>query len=156
MRPSRHFAVSTAAGGVLWAASGEPWILPITVAAGVVVDADHAPDLWWNFALRHQPVFTVVVHAWKWLAGLVVLGVWMGFPWWIIGVVVGYGLHLTTDHLFNSSCLWTYSLFFRTYRRFQVAQLAPGWDFDHAYDVIQRKCPLAAKLIELWRARAPR
>jgi hypothetical protein len=117
--PSRHLALSTVAGGAAWAATGEALALPVTVGAGVLVDADHAPDLWWTLALGRRPVAVWMLHGWEWLVGLVVLGVWVGFPWWLVAVLVGYGLHLITDHLFNSGGLGNYFLIYRARHRFQ-------------------------------------
>ena len=65
MRPSRHLALSTVAGGVVWASTGEPWTLPVTVAVGVGLDIDHAPDMWWTFALERKPVAVFALHAWE-------------------------------------------------------------------------------------------
>ncbi len=154
MRPRSHLALSTAAGGGLWAATGEPWALPVTVAAGVLVDVDHAPDLWWTLALGRKPVATFLLHGWEWVVGLVALGMWTGFPWWHLAVVVGYSLHVTTDHLANRGGMWSYSLIYRARHGFQVAKLAPHWDFDHAYDMLRREVPPAAMLIKWWKDRA--
>ena len=153
MQPSRHLALSTANGGALWATTGEPRALPVTVGAGVLVDLDHGPDCWWTFALGHKPVATFVLHAWEWLAGLVALGIWTGFPWWLVAVLSGYGLHLITDNLFNRGGTWSYSLVYRARHRFLVERLAPGWNLDRGYDVLRKEIPFAVRLIEWWGGR---
>ena len=150
MQPSRHLALSMAAGGTLWAATGEPWALPVTVGAGALVDLDHGPDYWWTYALGHNPVATFVLHAWEWLAILVAVGIWTGYPWWHMAVLSGYGLHLITDHLFNRGGTWSYSLIYRARHRFLVQRLAPGWNLDRGYDVLRKEIPFAARLIEWW------
>ena len=61
----------------------------MTLASGVLVDVDHSPDLWWNLALQREPVAIYLLHSWEWLAGLAVLGVWTGFPWWLVALLVG-------------------------------------------------------------------
>ncbi len=156
MLPRNHLALSTAAGGVVWASTGEPWTLPVTVAVGVGLDIDHAPDMWWAFALGRPPVATLALHAWEWLAGLTALGIESGFPWWLSAILVGLGLHLVTDHLFNKGGPWTYFLAYRALHRFQVNRLAPQWDFDHAYEVLKKEVPPAVRLIEWWKARKVR
>ena len=153
LRPSRHLGLSAAAGGAVWATTGEPWALPISVATGVLVDLDHGPDLWWAFALRREPIATFVLHGWEWLLGLVVLGLFMGFPWALSAALVGYGLHLITDQMFNNGGLWSYSLVYRARHRFRAAELAPDWDFDHAYEVLRSEVPFATATIEWWRGR---
>ena len=128
----------------------------MTVAVGVGLDIDHAPDMWWTFALERKPVATFALHAWEWLAGLTALGIESGFPWWLSAILVGLGLHLVTDHLFNKGGLWTYFLTYRALHRFQVNRLAPQWDFDHAYEVLKKEVPPAVRLIEWWRTRKVR
>ena len=155
MRPSRHLALSTVAGGAVWAITGEPLALPLTVGAGVLVDVDHSPDLWWNLALRREPVAVYLLHSWEWLAGLMVVGVLTGSPWWLSAVVVGFGLHLLTDHLFNHGGRWSYSLIYRASKGFRMAKLAPGWEVDQTYEVLRKEVPVAVMLIEWWRRRSP-
>ena len=151
LRPSRHLALSTVVGGAVWAATGQPLALPITIGAGVLVDVDHGPDLWWHFALGREPTATFVLHSWELLTGLAVFGLWAGFPWWLMAVLLGYGLHISTDHVFNPGRLLSYSLVYRAYHRFKVARLAPDWDFDHAYGILRAEVPPAALLMKWWR-----
>lgn len=155
MRPSRHIALSGAAGGATWAATGEPWTLAITVGAGVLVDLDHAPDYWWAFSLRRRPVAVLLLHGWEWLMGLAVLGMWTGFSWWLVAVLVGFGLHLTTDHLFNGGRLLCYSFIFRASHGFQMARVAPSWDLSLSYYVLRKEIPFAASLIDRWNGGRP-
>ena len=71
-------------------------------------------------------------------------------------VVVGYGLHIITDHISNKGRMWRYSIVYRARHGFKVARLAPQWDFNYAYSVLKREIPPAAVLIEWWRRRARR
>ena len=155
MRPSSHLAASAAAGGAVWAATGEPWALPVTPGAGVLVDVDHSPDLWWTFALRRQPVAVFVLHGWEWLAGLIAFGIWAGFPWWLVATLVGYGLHLTTDHLFNHGDLLSYSLVYRARHGFLRVRVASNWNSERTYEALAREVPFAVWLIECWKRRSP-
>jgi hypothetical protein len=141
------------AGGVAWAITGEAWAFPISVAAGVLVDIDHGPDLVWNFTRGGEPVATLALHAWEWVAGLVLLGIWTGFSWWLIAVLLGYGPHVITDHTSNRGKRWTYSLLYRARHKFQVAKLAPGWRFEYSYRILEKELPPLARLIERWRDR---
>ena len=125
----------------------------MTLAAGVLIDGDHAPDLWWTYALRRQPSATYLLHSWEWLVGLVLLGIWTGFPWWMAALVVGHGLHVTTDHIFNKGGPWSYSLLYRARHGFVLPRVAPGWDHDRSFEVLRSEFPLAARLIEWWRKR---
>jgi len=44
LRPTNHALLATATGAAIWALSGELLAVPLTFAAGVLVDADHLPD----------------------------------------------------------------------------------------------------------------
>ena len=134
----------------------EPWALPVTVAAGVAVDIDHGPDLWWTFALRRKPVAVAVFHGWEWLLGLVAFGVVAGYEWWLAALTVGYGLHLMTDHMFNGGHPWSQSFIFRARHRFSLERFAPERGSEHTYDVLRKEVPVAVYLIEWWRTRRSR
>ena len=135
----------------MWAITGEPWSLPVTLAAGVLVDADHAPDLWWTFALGRKPIATTLLHGWEWVATLLVVGILMGFPWWLLAMSVGHGLHVVTDQLFNGGGWRAYSVSYRASHGFQMVNVSPDWDSEHAYGVLQKEMPNAARLIGWWK-----
>ena len=151
MRPSRHLALSAAAGAAAWAVTDQPWALPVTLATGVLIDIDHGPDFWWSHVIGRKPVAVLILHAWEWLAGLLIIGIWAGFPWWMVAILVGYGLHVSTDHLFNRGRLLTYSLLYRASFRFEVSRLAPNWNSIHTYRILQNELPYIAKLYDWWR-----
>ena len=126
----------------------------MTLGAGVLVDVDHTPDLWWTFALRRKPTATFLLHAWEWLGVAIAFGIWHGFPWWLLALIVGHGLHLVTDHIFNGGLTLSYSLIYRAAQGFQMTKVAPDWDFDRGYTVLKKEIPPAAWLIEWWRKRS--
>ena len=128
--------------------------VPVAIGAGVLVDIDHSPDLWWAYALRREPVSVLLFHSWEWLAGLILFGVWTGFQWWLVAVVVGFGLHLITDKVFNRVSLRSQSLIYRARHRFRAAVLSPDWDLDATYRVLEQEVRPAVWLIEWWRDRS--
>lgn len=154
MRPSRHLAVSTAAGAGVWAVSGEPLAVPVAIGAGVLVDIDHSPDLWWAYALRREPVSVIFFHSWEWLVALLLFGVWTGFQWWLVALVLGFGLHLSTDKGFNRVSLKSQSLIYRARHRFKASVLNPNLDLDGTYRVLEQEVRPAIWLIEWWRRRS--
>jgi hypothetical protein len=87
---------------------------------------------------------------------LLALGIWAGFPWWIVAVLVGYGLHLTTDHLLNKGGPWSYFLVYRAYHRFRKARVFPKGDLDDTYNVLRTEVPFAVWLIKWWHNRSAR
>ena len=134
----------------MWAATGEPLALPATLGAGVLVDLDHSPDMWWTLALRRRPIAAFVLHGWELLAGLIVFGVWAGFPWWLVAVVVGYGGHMITDQMFNRGGILSYSFLYRARHGFQLGRLEPGWNFDDSMETLRAELPPAAWLVQWW------
>ena len=112
---------------------------------------DHVPDLWWTFRLRRGAVATVFLHSWELLAGLLVLGAWRGFSWWLVAVIVGYGSHVLTDHLFNKGVPWRYSLLYRIDHRFRLSKLSPDWEFDHAHHRFRREINPTVRVIGWWK-----
>ncbi|MBM3942645.1 MAG: hypothetical protein FJ316_06935 [SAR202 cluster bacterium] len=148
--------LSAVAGAGMWAATGHPLALPVTVAAGFLVDADHAPDMWWSLALVRQPTAVYALHAWEWLAGMLALGIWIGFQWWLASAIAGYALHLVTDHVVNRGRPLTYSLIYRACHRFRMAEVAPSWTIEHAHEVLESEIPLANRLVNWWKRRASR
>ena len=155
MLPTRHFAISAAAGGVVWASTGEPLALPVTTAVGTLLDGDHIPDMWWNFVLRRTPVFTVLAHGWEWIGVLLALGVWVHFPWWLIAIIAGHGLHVISDHVFNArGSTWAYSVLYRARHRFRAIRLIDDWDFgfDTAYEHLRQETYMIWRLVD-WAVR---
>ena len=148
MKPSQHLVLSVASGGVGWAATGEWGAVPIAVAAGTLVDVDHIPDYVWNFVLGRTPVMTLVFHAWEWPCGLLVLGGWTGFSWWLTAAVVAYGLHLTVDALFNNVDFTRYSIVFRALSGFRRAKLTPQWTAQKSREEINVEAPAVAAVVD--------
>jgi hypothetical protein len=144
MKPSRHLALSTGVGGVVWAASGEPLAIPIAIAAGVLIDVDHAPDLWSSLVLRRSPTVIYPLHAWEWVAMLIAYGAWVGYPWWLAALIAAFGLHVATDQIFNRAGPWTYFFFYRARHGFRVAKVAPHWRVENTMQALQQEMPLAA------------
>lgn len=144
MKPSRHFALSAGVGGVVWAVSGEPLAIPVAVAAGVLIDADHAPDLWSSLVLRRPPTAMYPLHAWEWVAALIAYGAWAGFPWWLAALTAAFGLHVATDQVFNRAGPWTYFFFYRAWRGFRLDRVAPRWRDENTMRVLQQELPMAA------------
>ena len=103
-----HFAVAAVGGGTLWAVTGEPWSLPVSIASGVAIDVD--------YALRRVPIATKVLHGWEWVVILMAVGTLTGFPWWITAIGVGYGLHIAGDQLSHQRKWWWYILTYRTWK----------------------------------------
>jgi hypothetical protein len=122
--------LSVAVGAAVWGVTKETLALPLAVASGVLVDADHLLDQYWHLYLHKRPAALVVLHAWEWLAGLVAVCVWMSFPWWLVAVTVGYSGHLIADQLFNQVYGLGYSIIHRAYHAFDTDRFSRKWRLD--------------------------
>ncbi len=111
MQPTIHLAVSAVGGGAVWAVTGEPWSLPVAVAAGVAVDVD--------YLLYRFPIAIKLLHGWEWFAASLVVGMLAGFPWWVAAAAIGYGLHIAGDQMYNQRKWWWYFLTYRTWKKYR-------------------------------------
>ena len=145
LRPTAHLALATGAGLATWLGTGEPLALPVAVGAGVLVDGDHLPDMVSHFYLGRRPTVTFILHAWEWLLILTVVSVWLGFPWWSVAALVGYGSHVVTDSLFNGGKLPAYSIVYRAYHRFDPARIGPDWRLGHPVTELLRELHLGRR-----------
>ena len=134
--------LSTGAGVAVWTISGEPLAAPATLAAGLLIDADHLLDQAWRFYLRRRPAALLVLHAWEWLAALLVASILLSFPWWMAAISVGYSLHLLTDQAFNHTRPWGYSLLYMAWHRFEVERFSTGWRLDRPGEALRKELGL--------------
>lgn len=119
--------LSAGVGAVVWGISKEPLAVPLAVAGGVLIDADHLLDQVWYFYLHKRPAAILVLHAWEWLAGMLAVCVWLSFPWWLVALTIGYAGHLATDQRFNDVYRMGYFITYRTYHGFSVDRFMPEW-----------------------------
>ena len=110
MQPPIHAAISAIGGGAVWAVTGEPWSLPVTVATGVAIDIDY---LLYRFSVAIK-----LLHGWEWFVVLMAVGMLAGFPWWITAAALGYGLHVAGDQLSHKHEWWWYIASYRTWKRY--------------------------------------
>ena len=107
MQPPVHAAISVIGGLVVWSITGEPWSIGIALVSGVLVDVD--------YLFYKTNCVSKILHAWEWWLILDLLVVVLGFPWWGVAAVVGYGLHIISDQIsHNRGNLW-YFLSFRVW-----------------------------------------
>ena len=118
MRPTNHLAVSTLIGGSIWVVTKEPVALILAIITGTLIDVDHVLDMLWHNVLNRRPTGSFFLHGWEWLISMVVLGIYIGFPWWVVAISLGYASHMITDQIFNKTRMFSYSIIYRAF--FQV------------------------------------
>ena len=111
MQPPVHTAISVIGGSVVWSITGEPWSMAIAfvsvVLVVVLVDVD--------YLLYKTNCVSKILHAWEWFLILDLMVVVLGFPWWRIASVVGYGLHIISDQISHDRGKFWYFLSFRVW-----------------------------------------
>jgi hypothetical protein len=131
MKISHHAVVSLVVSALVWL-----WLRSAAAAlacflAGVFVDVDHLLDYVWRHGARIRPrhlfrvfeteVFDnifIFLHAWEWiLVALVIL--WL-LDWQpvMVGLAIGFSVHLALDQLVNRHSPWSYFLTYRAWHRF--------------------------------------
>jgi hypothetical protein len=109
-------------GGGVWAATGNPWAVPVSFATGVLIDGDHVVDYAdWLMRGWRKYIF-VPLHAWEFAAiGLVAVALW--YHPLFLAAVLGQLSHVITDHFTNHLKPWGYSITYRAANKFLGARL---------------------------------
>lgn len=93
------------------------------LAAGVLIDVDHALDFYNWYVRRDDRRLLVLLHAWEYsLAGVIALLAGLTDPL-LVGAVLGHAGHLVTDQIANPVHPLGYSLLFRLKHRFRRHRL---------------------------------
>jgi len=134
-----HAAVSTLAAGGVYLASDSLEMAGVTLAAGVLVDIDHAMEYVreYGFSLDIRRFFRLVyqaryrrviylLHAWEWVVPLAAVAWATGGSDWSLGLLVGYLLHLGLDQVGHRAALGSYSLLWRWRQGFDHVRCFPG------------------------------
>lgn len=118
MGPIGHAMVSSAVGGGVWAATGSPVAAGVTVAVGVLMDADHAYDYYQRYARRKFGKLYLPLHAWEYsLVGFGLLALGLNHPIFL-GVVLAHVTHVGSDYWHNSLGGLGYSITYRAIKGF--------------------------------------
>ena len=121
MGPIGHGLVSSVVGGGVWAATGSPAAAAVTVAVGVLMDADHLYDYYHRYARGKHGKLYLPLHAWEYsLVGIGLFALGLNHPIFL-GVVLAHLTHVGSDYWHNSLSGLGYSITYRAVR---------GWNFD--------------------------
>ena len=125
MGPVGHATVSTVVGGGVWAATGSLKAGALTVAVGVLMDADHAYDFYQWYIRRNQDKIFVFLHAWEYsIVGLALLASVFYHPLFL-ATVAAHLSHVITDQLHNRVSPLGYSITYRIIKGFDASVIAP-------------------------------
>ncbi len=149
MGPVAHFLVSGVVGGGVWAATGSPAAAGVTVAVGVLMDADHLYDYYQRYARGKYGKLYVPLHAWEYsLVGLGLLAVGLTHPiFW--GAVLAQLTHVGSDHWHNGLGRLCYSITYRAIKGFNFESIVGQQDMARAGHMDSKRFSLDRRLT-LW------
>ena len=109
----------------MWVGTGSPAAAGVTVAAGVLIDADHLYDYYQQYSKRNYGRIYLPLHAWEYsLVGLGLLA--LGFNHAIfLGMVLSHLAHVGSDHWRNGLNGFAYSITYRAIKRFESDSIVP-------------------------------
>ena len=121
MKASGHALVGAVGGVVVGAATNSPLAGLVTLLTGVLVDLDHIVEIWLWVIRKVKPTrLFVFLHAWEGLVGLLVVMVFVGNNPLLVGLTVGYGLHVIGDNVFNRARHLAYFFTWRLCHGFRI------------------------------------
>lgn len=143
---SIHFTLGVVAGLIGWLVTKRFWASMIAgVLAGTLIDLDHLIEYWlvfgWSFNLSHfvqgfeyleSAKMRVVFHGWEYVIMLLAAYWALGRftrPWAgtvgaiLLGVALGFFLHLSADSLINGIPVRSYSIVYRIVHGFEMEKM---------------------------------
>ena len=132
MGPIAHFLVSGVVGGGVWAATSSPAAAGVTVAVGVLMDADHLYDYYQRYARGKYGKLYVPLHAWEYsLVGLGLIALGLDHPIFL-GAVLAHLAHVGSDQWYNGLKRLGYSITYRAIKGFHFDSIVPYKEMAHA------------------------
>ena len=132
MGPLGHFIVSSAVGGGVWVATGSPAAAGVTVAVGVLMDADHVYDYYQRYARGKYGKLYVPLHAWEYsLVGLGLIALGLNHPIFL-GAVLAHLAHVGSDQWYNGLKRLGYSITYRAIKGFNMESIVPHREMAHS------------------------
>jgi len=112
MKPIFHFVSSLIACIIIYFASKSLLASILCFCTGFFIDLDHLIDFWYSrpknplsvsnflhskkYVYKNNKLF-VLAHAWEYLIVLIIIGFYLNWPWWLIGLLTGITLHYSLD-----------------------------------------------------------
>ncbi|MCI0809073.1 MAG: metal-dependent hydrolase [Chloroflexi bacterium] len=145
-----HTALSTAAGGLVWAITGEPASVPIAIAAGVLPDVDHLVDYYVKYVRRDGRFQFLLLHGWEYLLAGLIAYVFFSQEPWLLAAVAGYATQIAGDQLSHDRARWnTYLVTARAINGFRAPRHG-GWGSGRAYQSLVESVPFGREALTRW------
>ncbi len=128
----QHAAVSASLSAGLYLATGDPALAGAFCLSGIFVDLDHVldyvmekgrldlGDFFDHFGKHRARRLVLVLHAWEWFPLVAALWALSARPSWLLGLLLGWLVHLVLDQIVNPLRLTGYFFFYRAGVRFDA------------------------------------
>jgi hypothetical protein len=125
-------------------------LIGVTIAAGVLPDADHLID-YYNWYVRRAPDrLLLLLHGWEYLAAAIVIYIFIVTEPWMLAILLGYATQIAGDQLFNRPKWFTYFLIARAVNGFRWEGIIERRAADHAYESLLASVPIFRAPIRTW------
>lgn len=146
MGPVGHASVSTVVGGGVWAVTGSLPAGALTLAVGVLMDADHFYDFYQMYIQKRHDKFYVLLHAWEYsIVGIALLASVFYHPLFL-ATLAAHLSHVISDQLHNHVSPLGYSIIYRIIKRFDAATVAPRHNPATSYWQLLKVLPYGRRL----------
>lgn len=150
MNLSGHALVSAAAGGTLATATGEPALFGLTVAAGILPDADHLLD-YFNWYVRLSPGrLFMLFHGWEYLIAVTLIYGLIYPNTWMLALAIGYGTQIVGDQIAHRPRWNTYFLLARLVAGFRWESMVDQRPADRGYESLVASVPFFREPLRGW------
>ena len=145
-----HVAMSTAAGGIVWATAGNPIAIPVAIAAGVLPDVDHLFDYYVKYGRRDGRFQFLLLHGWEYLFIGFAAYVFLLPETWLLAALAGYTTQVAGDQISHENARWnTYLLTSRALKRFRARSVG-GLGNARAYQSLVETVPFGREILIRW------
>ena len=152
MGPIGHALFAGAAGTVVWALLDSPEAVPIAVATGVLVDADHVFEVFAPRSAKFSGLTLRFLHGWEYGIISLALVLAIGLEPLFMAAVLGHLSHLLLDQISNKKHLLYYFVVFRALRRLHRRRAARESNQSKAFRRSSVNRPLWGRMEpQLWR-----
>jgi hypothetical protein len=142
--------MSTMVGIGMWASTGEPEVVPVAMAAGVLPDLDHLFDyyLWW--VRRERRFLFLLLHGWEYLALLIVLYLFVINEPWLLAATLGYTTQIASDQFMNKPSWRTYLITVRALHGFKNVPILGKEPQFSANNSVVTSLPFGKERVKKW------
>ena len=152
MGPIGHVLFAGVAGAAVWALTDSPEAVPVAVVAAVLVDADHAIEVFAPRSARSKGLVLRFLHGWEYGVISFAILLVIGFEPIFLAAILGYLSHLFLDQISNRRHVLYYFIVYRALRQLRRRIASRESNRSKAYRMSSADRPLWGRMEpQLWR-----